>query len=257
MTTTSGETIARLHKIADWLPLLALMTTSAPPLSILNADRTPPTEPPPPPNSGRYPTFTGPGSTPIRLGTIDLQNDVHAGLGTWVRLAIEECLTDDEWPHDSTLALCWWLIRNIDALAAHEAAEDFHAEVRSLWVRVRSAVGERPPRRPRCTRVVDGHHCGAKVIGMDIDGAATDVLEHWTWCACPACGSTYTFDAALRRLGQLQRQTIRGWADELGVLPDTLTKRIERAGVAPDGRDHRGRRLYDRATVEALVERAG
>lgn len=224
-----------LEQVADWLPLLHLMRTSRPPQAQVG----------PRPAPGSRP--------PLNVDAVDLIERVHATLASWVQLAMEEGLTSDDWPADNTLAVCLWLARNAHVLDEHMAGDEFAAEVHDLWKRVRRAIGEREPVRPRCTTVVDSQHCGAKVVGIDTDGAETDVLEHWTWCRCPACGATYTFDAALHRLGQLQTQTVNGWARELGIKPDTLTKRLDRAGIMPDGQDARRRKLYDRSTVELVT----
>lgn len=232
MTTTKD----RLHQIADWLPLLHLMRTSSPPLTTLGSERRKPTDPAPPPGSERYPTFTGPSVVPVRLATVDLQVEAHATLGSWVRMIIEDGLTDDDWPNDTTLGLVWWLVGHLDVIEHHPAADEFADEVRSLWARIRNAVGERPPRRPRCTRVVDGGHCGERVQGRDIDGEVTDLVEHWTWCECPGCGATYTFDAALRRLGQLQDMTLPQYAAEHGIELRGLQRRVAALGLVPSGR---------------------
>lgn len=247
MTTTT-----ELRDLADWLPLLGLMRTSRPPLGVLQSERRAAPPPPDPAGSGRYPWAIDSTPAPVRLGTIDLEVDARAILSGWVRLAIEEGLTSDDWPADNSTAMTLWLHRNAHLLDEHMAGGEFADEIHTLWYRIRNAIGERPARRPRCTRVVDGQHCGWRVQGIDSEGEVSDLVEQWTWCRCPGCGATYTFDAALQRLGQLQSQTLRQWAVELGHEYDALRKRVQRAGLIPDGRDRRGQALYDRATV-ALV----
>lgn len=242
MTSTRDQ----LHQIADWLPHLSAMLTSSPPLTVLSSERTPPNEPPAPDGSGAYPSMTGPGLAPVRLSVVDLQQDMHGTLSGRVRVAIEDGITDDDWPSDTLLGLTWWLIRNADAMEHHEAGQGFADEIDVIWRRVRAAVGERPPRRPRCTRIVDGQACGARVDGHDEDGQRTGIIEHWRWCSCPACGETYTFDAALQRLGQLQTMTLQQWADEYGVDRGVLKMRLHRLGLRADGDGGR----YTRALMD-------
>lgn len=215
-----------LEQVADWLPLLHLMRTSRPPQAQVG----------PRPAPGSRP--------PLNVDAVDLIERVHATLASWVQLAMEEGLTSDDWPADNTLAVCLWLARNAHLMDEHMAGDEFAAEVHDLWKRVRNAVGERPPRRPRCIRVLDGQHCGHVLDCMDEGGEASDVPEEWRWCACPGCGMTYTFDAELRRLGKLQGLTLAEWAAELGIRSTTLRMRLERGKVRPDVLDAKGRKLY-------------
>lgn len=231
-----AETERHLGEIADLLVYLPLMVDTRNPLEGDARRRGPRSRP------------------PLNLEPIDLSDETHAILTSWVHLAHEEQLAEpDDWPADNSLACCLWLQRHNDALCDHEAADEWRAEIRTLWRRVRWAVGERTPKRPRCTAVHDTQRCNNLVDGINADGDRTEVMEHWTWCRCPACGATYTFDAALRRLGQLQTQTLQAWAAELGIESNTLRMRLDRAGFLPDGYDHRHRRLYDRETIKRVM----
>lgn len=224
-----------LRQLADDLPLLALCATTRPPQTS-EGMRVPP----------------GP-RAPLSVDVLDLQSEIHAVLGGWVRVCHEDDLVDaDDWPADFTLALCLWLASTADLLAHHEAADEFADEVADLHRRVRRAIGETPPRPLRCTRVVGEQHCGGRITGIDSDGRETEVREHWRWCKCRDCGQTYTFDAALRRLGVLQRLSVPQYAAEHGLPVRTVSR-----WVREDGLSHSGRLganpIYDRDDLDRVV----
>ncbi len=193
-----------LAAIADAAPLVALLTTSRSP-------------------------HMGPGGhpapvderAPIRVGPVALLEDVHATLTAWVRLVVEEG-DGDEWPADRIPACCVWLTGHVDWLAAHPAGGEFRSEIWRCWRRMRDAIGERPATPPKCTI------CRCEVDGYDTDNHATEDQAAWRWCACPACGMTYTFDSALQMLGRLQELTLPEFAAELGVARETVWKRFRK-----------------------------
>lgn len=199
---------AQLAEITDLLPYLPLMTTTRNPLD-------------------GEPRHAMPGSRPpLKLDPLILQDEAHAVLASWVQLAHDEHLVDaDDYPADYTLALSLWLQRHAPTIEAHDAGDDFRSEVNHLWRRIKRATGERIQRRPHCTTIVDGQRCGNRVTGINADGHETEIMEHWAWCMCKACGMTYTFDAALKRLGQLQNLTIPQYAAETGIPERTLRRR--------------------------------
>ena len=218
-----------LRRIAEAAPMVALLKTTRSP-----------------PEGERGRSVPGP-RLPLHDGQVALLDDVHATLGAWVRLVVDEGGAD-EWPADHIPALCAWLRRVLPWLLAHPAADEFADEVGKCWRRMRYAIGEKPPRRIRCTG------CRTPVLGHDVDGATTDVVEAWRWCSCPGCGMTFTFDAALVMLGRLQDLTVPQYADEAGVHERSLRRWVIRSGMPTTGRV-RGGPTYARDDLAALVAR--
>jgi len=219
-----------LAAIADAAPLVALLTTSRSPHMGPGGHPAPGTRP------------------PVNVAPIALLEDVHNTLVAWVRLVVDEDGLD-YWPADTIPACCTWLIGRLDYLTDHPAADEFGYEIRGCWRRMRDAIGERPARRPRC-------RCGSSVDGMDEHGARTEDQALWRWCACPACGLTYTFDAALRGLGRARELTVPAYAEEAGVHERTLRRWVKTWEVQAAGLS-RGGPVYARADLDALVVRMG
>ena len=217
-----------LAAIADAAPLVALLTTSRSP-------------------------HHGPGRpspvderAPVRVGPVALLEDVHATLTAWVRLVVEEANVD-VWPADHIPACCVWLAGHVDWLAAHPAGGEFRSEIGRCWRRMRGAIGERPATPPKCTT------CRCEVYGYDTDNHATEDQAAWRWCACPACGATYTFDAALRMLGRLQALTVPQYAEECGVEERTLRRWVKADPLIRGIGQARGGPVYAREDLAAIV----
>lgn len=207
---------------SDGLPQLALLITT----------RAPGT------NSGARSVEPKP---PLHLHPLALEQDVHATLVGWVRIAIEDGLADD-WPHDATTSICQWLSGHAEALLQHEAGDEFADQVHDCWARVRSAIGERCEVRPACPT------CGERLTGMDVDGRPATTLPDWRWAKCPGCMQCWTFDAGLQRVSQLQELTVPQWSEETRIPERTLRWRLKRAGVEPSGRLN-GRPTYRRVDL--------
>lgn len=218
-----------LRRIAEAAPMVALLKTTRSPHE---GDR------------GR--SVPGP-RLPLHDGQVALLDEVHATLGSWVRLVIDEgTLTD--WPADHIPALCHWLRGHLGYLLAHPAADEFADEVGKCWRRMRYAIGEKPPRKVRCTG------CHNPLDGHDVEGQVTEVMETWRWCSCPGCGMTFTLDAELRMLGRLQDLTVPQYADEAGVHERSLRRWVIRSGMPRTGQA-RGGPTYARDDLAALVAR--
>lgn len=210
-----------LTELADMLRYLPLMRTT----------RTPGVEPvcrhnPDPP-------------APVSLPILDLETQARAVLTGWARILHDDCALDD-WPDDDLSAIAGWLADHATLLDTHEAARSARDELRDLHREVRLALGERGPRRPRCVRIIAGQACATPLVGVTVDGDTTTDVTRWSWVKCPACGQTYTLDAGLKRLGQLQHATLQQWADEHGVPRRTVAYRVKTAGIRPIGRRGRG-----------------
>jgi len=217
-----------LAAIADAAPLVALLTTSRSPHHSPGR---------PAPVDER---------APIRVGPVALLEDVRATLTAWVRLVVEEG-DGDEWPADHIPACCVWLTGHVDWLAAHPAGGEFRSEIGRCWRRMRDAIGERPATPPKCTI------CRCEVDGYDTDNHATEDQAAWRWCACPACGATFTFDAALRMLGRLQALTVPQYAEECGVEERTLRRWVKADPLIRGIGQARGGPVYARADLAAVV----
>lgn len=200
MTTTT-----ELRDLADWLPLLGLMRTSRPPQE----------------DAGVRVSRSADPQAPLRLETLDLEAEVHGVLVSWVRLAIEEGLTSDDWPADNALACCLWLHRNAHLIDEHAAGAEFVDEVHGIWRKMRRAVGEWEPRTMRhaCSR------CGNPSALIN-DG------EVW---ACPECGRE---DDGPRRQIEEFRHAPSLPTDvicaQFGVTTAWLTDQRRRHGMEPD-----------------------
>lgn len=155
---------------------------------------------------------------------------------------------------------CGWLL----ATRAHwESCADeadiafIDDTVATIWRDLRRLVRAPRPLRVSCVRVLGTMRCGGRIMGRDQENRDTADLARSAWCYCVHCGQTYTYDAEIKRLGQLQRLPLSAWAAEFGVPVETLRKRVNRLGLKPDATDRNGRKLYDRESVSRLREAVG
>lgn len=195
-----------------------------------------------------------PGSrVPIDVNPDALRQEVHATMGTWVRLCHEEgWCADDDWPDDDTHWILMWLRRHAVVLDHSDLGRDWERDVRGLWRRCRALTGDpvKPPLSLPCRR------CGNALEGRDEHGRPAEQPQQWRWAACPLCGQTETLTDDLARIGRVDLLTIAEWADEFDLEVDTLKHRIQRAGLEPSDRDSRGRRLYRREVVATILDAA-
>jgi hypothetical protein len=64
---------------------------------------------------------------PVHPGALKARSDLRAALVGWVRDFAEG--TMQAWPADTLAAMASWLLKRIDRIAVHPAAEDIHGEI--------------------------------------------------------------------------------------------------------------------------------
>lgn len=199
-----SDPAVQLSEIADLLVYLPLMATTRNPLD-------------------GEPQHRPPASTPpMNLDPIVLADELHATLVSWIMLAHDDQLADDDdWPADNTLACCLWLQRHSPALCDHPAGGEWRTEVKYWWRRIRRAVGERAPRVMRhwCAR------CGAPAALIN-DG------ELW---ACPECGRED--DGPRRQIDTFRHapsEPTEAICQRFGVTPQWVYDQRRRRKLQPD-----------------------
>ncbi|MDO5533217.1 MAG: MerR family DNA-binding transcriptional regulator [Propionibacteriaceae bacterium] len=143
---------------------------------------------------------------------------------------------------------CRWLADTLTYTLAHEWAPTLADDIRHLDSQLGAILGERPEYRPRC-----------RVLGcQNTDGTRTPLEPHdnATWYACPACGRQYTLAADLKALGQTQpAMTGPEVAQALGLSKHTIRSWASRGLLTHEGRDHKGRKVYDLDLVRRTAQR--
>jgi hypothetical protein len=81
---------------------------------------------------------------PVHPGALKARSDLRAALVGWVRDFAEG--TMQAWPADTMPAMAGWLLKRLDRIAVHPAAEDIHGEIVSA-VRFAARVIDLPANR--------------------------------------------------------------------------------------------------------------
>lgn len=224
MTTTREETIARLHKIADWLPMLGQGRGqgSGDGIRVMPGSR-----------------------VLIDTEALSLPGDISGTLGSWVRICHEDGLVDDpgDWPGDFPVSICLWLARHADRLQGHEAADEFNREVKALHSRVRISAGIKPELVLHC--LVEG--CRGAITPLTVDDGKL---------LADACENGHRIDRheAIRRALRLQDMPLTELAEHVGVPPRTLYRWRERNLIQPIRRRN-GVELFNFEAVHLVAER--
>ena len=145
------------------------------------------------------------GQAPCRLDVLDL-TDPRSDTPALLRLATWCAATQEErelaWMPSRPAQQARWLIRHVDWLARHPAADEIAGDIADAWRWLRSAAGLAPaPPVFLCP-----------VILPDAEGACGGPVypQRWAFAVrCSRCGSTWEGDDELRRLGLVRGDVVQ------------------------------------------------
>lgn len=137
------------------------------------------------------------GPAPCRLDVLDLTDPrsdtpALARIETWCLAVVEE--RELAWMPGVPAEQAQWMIRHVDWIARHMAADEIAGDIADACRWVKAAAGMAPlPPVFACPVTTDAGECGGPVYP-----------SRWTFgVRCSRCGATWDGDTELRRLGMV------------------------------------------------------